>query len=806
MAISFTREEVLRDFRVACESRQASLLGRREVLTGKAKFGIFGDGKELPQLAMARAFRAGDLRSGYYRDQTFMLAAGMTTVQKLFSQLYADPDPAHEPASSGRQMNSHFATPTLDAEGNYLPLAEHKISVADSSPTASQMPRLVGLAQASKLYREVPELHGFGGFSNHGSEIAFGTIGNASCAEGPFWEAVNAIGVLGVPALISIWDDGYGISVPNRHQITKEDLSALLSGFQRAAAAGDAGPAGPGAGYEIHTVRGWDYEALCRTYQLAAERCRTEHVPTVIHVIELTQPQGHSTSGSHERYKSAERLEWEKGHDGLAKMRRWILDQRFAGEEELAKIEKDATEMVREAQQAAWNGFMDPIRDELDEVAHLIEQAGQEGDPEAQERVDKIVQNLRRQPSPLRRHLTTAARETLLALADSPSASRDHLTTWIQTRHQENLDRYRPHLYSEGPESALKVPAVDPEYDEKPPLLNGFEILNRCFDAAFSSFPNLVAFGEDLGQLGDVNQGFTGLQAKYGELRISDTGIRECTILGQAIGLAVRGIRPIAEIQYLDYIHYALQIIGDDLATLRYRTAGRQKAPVIVRTRGHRLEGIWHSGSPMSGILGLVRGVYVCVPRDMTQAAGMYNTLLQSDDSAIVVEVLNGYRSKEALPSNIEEMTVPLGVPETLRDGSDVTLVTYGACCRIALAAADRLAERGIEIEVIDAQTLLPFDREHHILESVKKTGRLLLVDEDVPGGATAYMMQEIVEKQGAFHWLDAPPRTLPATQHRPVYGSDGDYWSKPNVESIFDAVYDLMHDAEPARFPIFYR
>lgn len=793
--ISFTREEILKDYKTACESRQASLLGRKEVLTGKAKFGIFGDGKELPQLAMAKVFQPGDFRSGYYRDQTFMMAADMMSIEDMFSQLYADPNPEHEPASSGRQMNSHFATGTLDSEGRFRRLIDLKTSIADTSPTASQMPRLVGLAQASKLYRHVPELNGLDGFSNNGSEIAFGTIGNASCAEGPFWEAVNAIGVLGAPALISIWDDGYGISVSNEHQITKEDLSALLSGYRRE----EGGP-----GYNLYTVQGWDYEALCRTYRQAAEACRAEHVPAIVHVVELTQPQGHSTSGSHERYKSKERLEWESEHDGLKKLRQWILDQRFAGAEELDSIEQESIEKVREAQQTAWNRFMDPIREELEEVAHLIEQTS-DGSGQA-ERLQTIVQGLRRLPSPMRRNLVTAARDALLALADEPSKARDHLAAWQSRRNAENYQRYGTHLYSETEQSALKVPIVAPSFDADAPLKNGFEILNHCFDAALATYPEVVAFGEDLGKLGDVNQGFTGLQAKYGALRVSDTGIRECTILGQAIGLALRGIRPIAEIQYLDYIHYALQIIADDLATVRYRTAGRQKAPVIVRTRGHRLEGIWHSGSPMSGILGLVRGVYVCVPRDMTQAAGMYNTLLRSDDSAILIEVLNGYRTKEKLPSNIDQMTVPLGVPEVLKAGDDITLVTYGACCRLVLTAAERLAERGIDVEVIDVQTLLPFDRHHTILESVKRTGRLLLVDEDVPGGATAYMSQHIVEEQGAFHWLDAPPKTLTGAHHRPVYGSDGDYWSKPNVEQIFDAAYELMHESDPGRFPLFYR
>ncbi|MEM1205220.1 MAG: thiamine pyrophosphate-dependent enzyme [Acidobacteriota bacterium] len=790
------RDLVLRDYRIAYTSRQASLVGRREVLTGKAKFGIFGDGKELPQLAMARAFRPGDLRSGYYRDQTFMLAAGMVTVEQLFSQLYADPDPAHDPASSGRQMNSHFATHFLDADGRFQRLADRPNSVADSSPTASQMPRLVGLAYASKLYRALPELPS-DGFSNGGSEIAFGTIGNASCAEGPFWEAINAVGVLGAPLLMSIWDDEYGISVPNTYQITKGDLSSILSGFQR--------DTPDGAGYEIYTVKGWDYDALLETYLRAARKVREEHVPAVVHVIELTQPQGHSTSGSHERYKSPERLAWEREHDGLDRLRQLVLDRGYASEQELAAMESEASEAVKGALRSAWSRFMDPIREEQSELVVRI-RAAADAAPTRAEALGAIADGLERVPSPLRRHAATAARDALFALRDEGDAVRGPLVAWSHDHDAENRRRYGSDLYSEGQDSALRVPAVAPRYSDDSPKINGFEIINRCFDDAFSRMPNLIAFGEDLGQLGDVNQGFAGLQEKYGELRVADTGIRECTILGQAIGLAMRGLRPVAEIQYLDYIHYALQIISDDLATLRYRTAGRQKAPVIVRTRGHRLEGVWHSGSPMAGILNLVRGVYVCVPRDMTQAAAMYNTLLRSDDSAIVVEVLNGYRIKEAVPDNLADVTQPLGVPEVLRPGTDVTLVTYGACCRIALAAAQRLAECGVEVEVIDVQTLLPFDLEGVIGRSLRKTHRILFVDEDVPGGTTAYMSQQVLEAQEGFHWLDAPPRTLAAAEHRPAYGSDGDYWSKPNAEQIFDAVYELVHEAEPSRFPLFYR
>ncbi|MCG8459082.1 MAG: thiamine pyrophosphate-dependent enzyme, partial [Holophagales bacterium] len=707
---------------------------------------------------------------------------------------YADPDPDHEPMSAGRQMNSHFATHTLDAEGNWLRLSELRTSSADSSPTGSQMPRLVGLGYASRLYRELPELRARDAFSRQGREVAFGTIGNASCAEGVFWESVNAMVVLGAPVLLSIWDDDYGISVPNRYQIAKENLSEVLAGFRRNRPGG--------AGCELYTVAGWDYPELCRVYTEAARRAREEHVPVIVHVRELTQPQGHSTSGSHERYKSEERLRWERENDCLARMRAWILEQDFATEAELVEIDREAVERVREAQRSAWSGLAEPIRRELDEVAHLIERTAEtspRGD-ELRARLDE----LRRIPSPLRRHLMASAREAILLLHDSPSAERDHLVAWHRQKDEENRGRYGRHLYSETADSALEVPEIPAEYDDAP-AKNGFEILNQAFDAALARHPELIAFGEDLGQLGDVNQGFSGLQERYGVARVSDTGIRECTILGQAIGMAMRGLRPLAEIQYLDYLPYALQIISDDLATLRYRTAGRQKAPVIVRTRGHRLEGIWHSGSPMAGILGLVRGVYVCVPRDMTRAAGMYNTLLRSDDSAIVVEVLNGYRIKETLPRNLGEMTVPLGIPEVLREGTSLTVVTYGACCRVVLAAAEKLARLGIELEVIDVQTLLPFDRPHRILESVKKTSRLLFVDEDVPGGATAYMMQKVVEEQGAFQWLDAPPVTLPATEHRPAYGSDGDYWSKPNSETVFEAAYRIVHEAEPERFPLFF-
>ena len=800
MSQALTREEVLRDYRIGYLSRQMSLIGRKEVLTGKAKFGIFGDGKEVPQLAMARAFRDGDIRSGYYRDQTFMLAAGLTTVEELFAQLYADPNPEHEPASAGRMMNAHFCTHTVDDEGRFKNLAGMKWSAADSSPTGSQMPRLVGLAYASRLYREVDGLKEHTQFSDGGNEIGFGTIGNASCAEGMFWEAINAVGVLKAPMLMSIWDDEYGISVHNEHQITKENLSELLSGFA-------ARPGGPRseegeAGYDLYTVKGWDYRALCETYAKATEKIRRTHMPAILHVIELTQPQGHSTSGSQERYKSADRLTWEKEHDCLLKMRAWIETMGYSTAEDLEKLEKEVLDEVRAAQRRAWDAFITPIRTEVEELAGLCREIAEHSD--RRDEVLAVAKELERIPSPLRRHLMDTSHRLLFLTRDESMEARTRLIEWRGRIDAENRGRYSTHLYPVE-SSALEVPVVAPVYGEEAKMVNGFEVVNHCFDEALARLPELIAFGEDVGKLGDVNQGFLGLQEKYGPLRVADTGIRECTILGQAIGMAMRGLRPLCEIQYLDYLPYALQIISDDLATLQYRTAGRQKAPVIVRTRGHRLEGIWHSGSQMGAILHLVRGVRVCVPRDMTRAAGMYNTLLQSDDSAIVIEVLNGYRIKERLPENVGEFTVPLGVPEVLREGDDVTLVTYGACCRIALAAAEELAEVGIGVEIIDVQTLLPFDLEERIVESLRKTNRVVFLDEDVPGGASAYMMQEVLEVQKGYHWLDAEPRTLPGQQHRPAYGSDGDYWSKPNREDVFRTVYELMHEASPERFPIFY-
>jgi pyruvate/2-oxoglutarate/acetoin dehydrogenase E1 component/TPP-dependent pyruvate/acetoin dehydrogenase alpha subunit len=792
----FTKESILRDYRIAFQSRQASLLGRREVFTGKAKFGIFGDGKEVAQVALARAFRKGDFRSGYYRDQTLMMALGLLTLEQFFAQLYADPDVEREPCSAGRSMTAHFSTCMLNPDGSFKELAELVNSSADVSPTGSQMPRLVGLAYASRLYRELPELEGGAKFSDNGDEVAFGTIGNASCAEGMFWEAVNAIGVLQAPALISIWDDGYGISVPNELQITKGDLSAVLSGFRRTP--------GTRQGYDLYAVRGWDYPGLCETYLSAAEIVRREHVPALVHVIEMTQPQGHSTSGSHERYKSKERLAWETEFDPLRKMREWMIDQGIATAPELDTAEEEDRRLVREAQQQAWEAFRAPIEEEKRIALGMLEELARQS--AHGEEVRRIARDLQRQQSSFRRDMMAAVHSALIATAgeDLPAARR--IVEWKKEQDRANEDRYSSHLYSATPRAALKVKPVAPVYPPEPQVVNGFEVLNAAFDAALARRPEVIALGEDVGRIGDVNQGFAGLQAKYGPLRVSDTGIRETTIMGQAIGMALRGLRPVAEIQYLDYVLYGLQILSDDLATLTWRTKGRQKAPVIVRTRGHRLEGIWHSGSLLAGLIHLVRGIYVCVPRNMTQAAGFYNTLLEGDDPAIVIEVLNGYRQKEQLPANIGDFRVPLGVPEVLREGRDATVVTYGACCRIVLEAAEKLTEVGIDVEVVDVQTLLPFDLEGRILESVKKTNRVLFVDEDVPGGTSAYMLQEVVEKQGAFRWLDSEPRTLPGKEHRPSYGSDGDYYSKPNRESVFEAVYEMVHEADPAGFPVFYR
>ncbi len=792
-------EEIIKDYRLAYTSRQASLIGRREVLSGKAKFGIFGDGKEVLQLAIARSFKKGDWRSGYYRDQTWMFALGVLTIQEFFAQLYSHADVEAEPATAGRSMNAHYATRYLDSNGNWLPQSDTFNIAADVSPTGSQMPRLVGLALASTLYRNIEELKEFDQFSSEGNEVAWGSIGNASTAEGMFWESVNAIGVLGSPAIISVYDDGYGISVPNQFQMVKENISAILSGFQREPSLEDSCE----RGYDIYNVRAWDYSALIDVYEAAANTAREYHIPALVHVSEVTQPQGHSTSGSHERYKTKERLQWEADFDCIAKMRAWMLENEIISDEELANFEKVDRKTVEKARAAAWDAFLQPILSERDEAKALLEKLSKES--AASKEISQIVSKLTAIPNPLRRDIHSALHNALRITRGENVAARNKLLAWKQEHNKSTEERYCSHLYSQTDESALKVEETKPAYREDATNIPAFEILNTCFDAVLARDPRVVAFGEDVGQLGDVNQGFHGLQEKYGSLRVMDTGIREVTILGQAIGLAMRGLRPICEIQYLDYLLYALQLMSDDLATLRWRTKGGQKAPVIIRTRGHRLEGIWHSGSPMAGLIHLVRGMYVLVPRNAVQAAGFYNTLLKSDDPGVIVEVLNGYRLRERLPDNIGEITTPIGVPDILRTGSDATLVTYGAMCRIAIDASEKLSQAGINLEVIDVQSLLPFDRHNIILQSLKKTNRIIFADEDVPGGTTAYMMQEVIEKQGGYYWLDSAPRTLTSKSHRPAYGSDGDYWSKPSVEDVFDAVYEMMSEVEPGKYPEIY-
>lgn len=789
--------DVLRDYTLGLQSRQASLIGRREVLSGRAKFGIFGDGKEVAQIAMAKAFHKGDFRAGYYRDQTFMFAIGETTIQQFFAQLYAHADHTADPNSAGRQMNAHFSTRLLNEDGTWRSQVQQYNSSTDLSPTAAQMPRLVGLGYASHLYRELDELRHLTKFSHHGDEVAFGTIGNASTAEGHFWEAINAIGVLKAPVIVSIWDDEYGISVPNKHQITKGNLSELLAGFQR--------ESGTDGGYEIFTVKGWDYPALVETYARAAELARTDHVPVIIHVTEMTQPLGHSTSGSHERYKSPERLAWEQEFDCLRKMREWIIDQHIAPPGELDNLERNAEKLVENFRVKAWHAFTRPIYNERQQAADLFEQIEATSPQGGQ--INSIRRRLLAKEAPLRRDILIATREVLVLTRHEPRHDETpiaRLLDWKSAQDEENKERYGSHVYSRSADSALNVKEIKPVYAEDAPLVPGSKILNAAFDALLARDPRVLAFGEDVGLLGGVNQTWAGLQAKYGKLRVSDTGIREATIVGQAIGLAIRGLRPIAEIQYLDYLLYGLQILSDDLASLHWRTRGGQKAPVIISTRGHRLEGIWHAGSPMGAVVNLLRGMHICVPRDMTQAAGFYNTLMLGDEPGLVIEVLSGYRLKERLPANIGEFTVPLGVPEILREGLDVSLVTYGAACRIALEAADALSEVGIDVEVIDVQTLLPFDRHRIILDSLRKTSRIVFLDEDMPGGATAFMLQQVIEEHEGFQWLDSEPRTISAKPHRPAYGSDGAYFSKPNVEDVFAVIYDMMNEANPARFPRF--
>jgi len=779
---------VINDYRIAVESRQASVLGRREVLTGKAKFGIFGDGKEVPQVAMAKAFKNGDWRSGYYRDQTFAFATGISTIKEFFAQLYANPANGADPFSGGRQMNCHFATQSINEDGSWNDLTQIKNCSSDISPTGGQMARLVGLAYASKLFRENKELDYLKHFSVNGNEVAFGTIGNASTSEGVFFEAINAAGVLQVPMAISIWDDAYGISVPAKYQTTKEDISEVLKGFQR-------DPENPG--YEIYKVKGWDYPALCEVYEKAIKVCRDEHVPVLIHVTELTQPQGHSTSGSHERYKSKERLGWETEHDCILKMRGWMLDSAVATEEEILEIEKEAKVFVRNAQKEAWNEFLDSIKPEHKQVVDLVGAVAKH-----QPELAKIAATLAATADAQRREVFTAARKAIRLSAGIHSPERDELLAWYKKQEPLNYDRYNSKLHTDGMESPDMIPVVDAIYDEFSKMVDGREVLNACFNENFARDQRLVAFGEDLGNIGDVNQGFAGLQAKYGELRVTDTGIREMTIMGQGIGLALRGLKPIAEIQYLDYLIFALNVLSDDLASLSYRTKGIQKAPVIVRTRGHRLEGVWHSGSPIGMLLGSLRGLHLCVPRNMTQAAGMYNTLFRADEPAVVIECLNGYRLKEKLPVNVGEFTVPLGKAEVLEEGTDITVISYGSSLKIVQEAAEELALLGISVEIIDPQTLLPFDINHVCVSSLAKTSKLLVVDEDVPGGASAYILQKVLEEQKGYFHLDGQPKTLSAKPHRPPFGSDGDYFSKPSVDDVIETIYQMMHDANPNKYP----
>lgn len=776
------REEVLKDYRLACESREVSLLGRKEVLTGKAKFGIFGDGKEVPQVAMAKFFRPGDHYSGYYRDQTFMFATGTSTVREFFAQLYADTDTAHDPHSGGRQMNSHFASAYLDEQGNFLDLVNHKNIAAGLAPTAGQMPRSLGLALASKLIRKIGQIPEFEGLSQHGDEVCFCTIGDASTSEGHFWETVNAAAVLQVPLAIFVWDDGYGISVPKQYQTVKGSISEALKGFQKKE---------DSTGIQIYKVKAWDYAGLCETFEQGITLAREKHIPVLFHVEDVTQPQGHSTSGSHERYKSPERLEWEREWDCIRKMREWIIANMLAENEELLDIEYEAKQGIRQCRQDAWDGFIEPVKQLVGEVIPHLEQALAQH-PEREAELKELIRDLQQNHEPLRRDVAVALSRAQIFCG---SEDGERLNDFKQKLDRQHAELFGSHLYDEGPNSLRYVPQVPAVYEEDSPLVNGYEVLNRFFDIKFAEDKRLFAFGEDVGRIGDVNQGFAGLQAKYGENRIFDTGIRELTIMGQGIGMALRGLRPIAEIQYLDYLLYGLQPLSDDVATLRFRTVGKQVAPIIVRTRGHRLEGIWHSGSPMGMITHALRGMYVCVPRNMLQAAGMYNTILKGNEPALVIESLNGYRLKERLPANLKDVTVPMGIPEILRQGRDVTIVSYGSTLRIVMGAAEFLSSMDVECEVIDVQTLLPFDVDHMILDSLKKTNRILFVDEDVPGGAAAYMFNKVMEEQGGYRWLDVSPRTLTARDHRPVYGTDGDYFSKPNTEDVIDTVFAMMRE-----------
>jgi pyruvate/2-oxoglutarate/acetoin dehydrogenase E1 component/TPP-dependent pyruvate/acetoin dehydrogenase alpha subunit len=789
-SITLSRQTVLEDYKTICESRQASLLGRKDVMGGKAKFGIFGDGKELAQIAMARAFRKGDFRSGYYRDQTVVAALGNLTWRDFFSQIYGHPDLEYDPNTAGRSMNNHYTTRYLDENGLWKNQTETYNHICDLAPTAGQIPRSLGLAYASKLFRQNKNLWSMTDFTRKGDEIVFATIGDASTSQGMFWEAMNAAGVLQVPLLMSVWDDGYGISVPIEYQTTKSSISKALAGLQRNE---------DEKGIEIFTVKAWDYVALLETYQTAANICRYEHVPVLVHVEEVTQQQGHSSSGSHERYKTADRLVWEQEWDCNKRFKNWILANGYATSEELAQIENEATKLIKKLRNEAYQAYQNSVKTEHNVVLGLLESAAHES--QFTTKILQLANELRQSVQPLHRDASTAVRKTLRLIRSENIISKKLLKNWYEKSRLENQDRFSSHLYSQSPESPLKVQAVAAQYNDNAPLVDGREVVRLNFDAQFSKDPRLVALGEDVGAIGDVNQGMAGLQEKHGEIRITDTGIRETTIIGQGIGMAIRGLKPIVEIQYFDYIYYTLATLTDDLATLQYRTKGGQKAPLIIRTRGHRLEGIWHSGSPMAVVIHSLRGLHIAVPRNLTQAAGFYNTLLKGDDPALVVEPLNGYRLKEKLPNNLGEFCVPLGEIEILREGSDITIVTYGSMCRIVMAAAEQLAEVGISVEVVDIQTLLPFDLNNNIVKSIQKTNRVVFADEDMPGGGTGYMMQQVLDVQNAYQYLDSAPRTISAKAHRPAYSSDGDYFSKPNIDDIFEVVYSLMNEANPSQF-----
>jgi pyruvate/2-oxoglutarate/acetoin dehydrogenase E1 component/TPP-dependent pyruvate/acetoin dehydrogenase alpha subunit len=784
------KNSVLEDYKIACLSREASLMGRKEVLTGKAKFGIFGDGKELAQIALAKNFKNGDFRSGYYRDQTWMLASEITNLEQYFAQLYAIPDVKEEPASAGRQMNGHFASRSLDEKGQWKNLTTQKNSASDTSPTASQMVRAVGLAQASKMYRNNPELKNYPQFSNNGDEVVFTSIGDASTSEGVFWEAVNAIGVMKVPAAISIWDDGYGISVPRKYQTTKGSISESLSGMRLNE---------NNEGFDIYVVRGWDYASLCETYEKGIKKIRETHIPAIFHIVEVTQPQGHSTSGSHERYKSAERLAWEKEYDCIQQMKLWILSNNIANQEQLQEIERTAKDEVNEAKKSAWKKYSDPIKSEIKTTSELLQNLYNETNIEI---INEAIKELNSTLDPYRRDIMKAIHKSLRACIGLEIPAKKALNEYLENQYLLNKDRYNSYLYSHSSQNALSIEEIPAIYSNEPNSLNGFEIINKCFDNLFTKYDNVVAFGEDVGKIGDVNQGFAGLQEKFGKHRIFDVGIREATIMGQAIGLAMRGIRPIAEIQYLDYLIYGLQPLVDDLTTLQYRTKGGQKAPCIIRTRGHRLEGIWHTGSPMGMMLHSLRGMYVLTPRNMTQAAGFYNMLMKSDEPAIVVECLNGYRLKENMPENLNEFSLALGKIEILEEGTDITMISYGSTLRVCQEAIEFLKEHNISVELVDVQSLIPFDISHDCMKSLKKTNRLIIVDEDVEGGASSYILQKVLEEQNGYQYLDCKPLTITAKDHRSAYGSDGDYFSKPNSEEIFNKVYQLMHEAEPGYYP----